>query len=427
MACTTRRESSPVPLSKFTGLPPSLSKTKCSLIRTAHLLAGIIAFTATTNSYADIEFNGFISTIGSYATEREVHGYEYKEVTLSPDSRFGLQISTNLSHRLSATGQMVARSEEQFSTELAWAYISYQAGRDTQFRMGRFRAPFFLYSDHQEVGYSYPWISPPLEVYALQFDSVEGFDLIHQIPLGPANLQIQAYAGSLDDRFALSKTDFEFKTRLRDQLGVVGTFNYDWLTLRTSFHQVSRLTLTNLGELPLPAPLGNVYGLQQAVENLNNELGGHSGVEYVLRNLMVEDVATEFAQAALRTDWRHFFFVAEGTLLTFRDGPLARQRRHFASIGTRFGDTTLYFNYSRANDLPAKLHQNIPLLGGATAGIRAALAGYTESLSLESTTYALGLRQDFYPGAAFKLEIAENEIPDNDQSNLIRFGFDLVF
>lgn len=417
-----------MPVTHFPATPRSnlsITSTLSSYLR--HLLAGLVVLAAAMNSHAEIQFNGFLSSIASYATERDVLGYEYKEVTLAPDSRFGLQISANLSDRLSATGQMVARSEEDFSAELAWAYVSYQAGRDTQFRMGRFRAPFFLYSDHQEVGYAYPWISPPLEVYALQFDSVEGFDLIHQIPLGQANLQIQAYAGSLDDRFALSKTDFEFETRLRDQVGVVGTLNYDWLTLRSSFHQVSRLTLTNLGDLPLPAPLGNVYGLQQAMENLNSALGGQAGVEYALKNLLVEDVATEFAQAALRTDWRHFFFVAEGTLLTFRNGPVARQRRHFASIGTRFDDTTLYFNYSRANDLPAKLHQGIPTLGGATAGIRAALEGYTESLSLESRSYALGLRQDFHPGAAFKLEVIQNEIPTNDQSNLIRFGFDLVF
>lgn len=391
------------------------------------LLASLATFVSATKSHADIQFNGFLSSIASYTTEREVLGYEYKEVTLAPDSRFGLQIRADLSDRVSATGQMVARSQDGFATQMSWAYLSYQAGRDTQFRMGRFRAPFFLYSDQQEVGYAYPWISPPLEVYALQFDSVEGIDMIHQIPLGPTNLQIQVYAGSLDDSFALSKTDFEFETRLRDQVGVVGTLTYDWLTLRSSFHQVSRLTLTNLGELPLPAPLGNVFGLQGALQNMHNELGGHAGVEHALDNLLVEDVATEFAQAAIRTDWRQFFFVAEGTLLTFRGGPLARQRRHFASVGTRFGDSTVYFNYSRANDLPAKLHQGIPAIDEATTAMRSVLIGYAESMSLNSQSYALGLRQDFQPGVAFKLEIIENQIPHNNQSNLIRFGFDLVF
>jgi hypothetical protein len=52
-----------------------------------------------------------------------------------------------------------------------------------------------------EVGYAYPWIRPPQEVYLLNnpLNTVNGIELLLQFPVGPGTLSFQPYLGSNRD------------------------------------------------------------------------------------------------------------------------------------------------------------------------------------------------------------------------------------
>lgn len=373
------------------------------------------------------KLSGFINAIGGYATERPTLGYEADNLTFTHDSLLGLQISSPLTEKISATGQVVARGSESYTAEAAWAYLTLDLSDSTKFRMGRFRTPFFLYSDFLDVGYAQHWIRPPEEVYALQFDSIDGMDISYNTSFGRMDSQLQMYFGSADDKFMLSKQDAELDVRLREQMGVVGTLNYQWFTARASFHQVTRLTIENFQALTLPQPFGDIEGLAQSIIALDRQYDFGRNADFVLEHLDVKEVAAEFSEFAVKLHWPGFFIIGEGTLLIFDDSLLAKQRRHLASVGTHFGDTTLYATYARANDEPVDLASAIPNNPGVTDGVRRTLAGLTSAVSLESETTTLGVRYDLNPGAAFKLEISENTIPQHNQSNLMRFGFHLVF
>lgn len=392
-----------------------------------HKWASLALVAASPAVYAQVQINGFLNVVGGYASEREHLRYTAEELSFQPNSAFGLQVSSDVGEHTSVTGQFVTRGSSDFQVEAAWAYMTHRVSDTSAFRAGRFRTPFFLYSDHLDVGYAQHWVTPPREVYALQFDSINGVDFSHQFPIGPLDAKLQLYLGSANDDFVTEANDEELELELREQLGIVGTLNYRWLTVRASFHQVSDFTIANFTEIQLPAPLGSVAGLRAAIATVDDQHGLGPGARYVLNNLQVTDAAVEFAEAAIKLEWTRFFIVGEGSLLTFDHGPLAEQRRHYLSMGTRTGDLTFYGSYARADDAEAELAASLPTIAGVTEGLSAALEGLTSSLMLVSETSTIGLRYDFEPGAAFKVELAENQLPSTEDSYLIRVGYHLIF
>ncbi|MGS0696018.1 hypothetical protein [Shewanella sp. 0m-4] len=87
------------------------------------------------------------------------------------DTIFGLQLDIDVFDGLSASGQVVKRTQDNWSDpELEWAYLSYGFD-DFELRAGRLRLPVFLVSEYYYVSQAYPWIRPPQEVY----DSILGF------------------------------------------------------------------------------------------------------------------------------------------------------------------------------------------------------------------------------------------------------------
>lgn len=373
------------------------------------------------------EVSGFISAIGGYAMERPTLGYDADDLTFERNSLLGLQISERLGDKISATGQLLARGSDRYNAEVTWAYLTYEFSQTTQLRMGRLRTPLFFYSDFLHVGYAQHWVSPPDEVYGLPFDSVNGMDLNYMFSLGRTDAKLQMYFGSSQGDYTPTHTDTPLNIRLREQMGVVGSLNRSWLSARLSFHQVTRLTIENFTDQLLPAPFNDVSGLAAAIADLGGIYGFEENANFVISQLELRDVTAEFSEAAIKLQGQHLFLIAEGTLLTFDDSAIAKQRRHLLSLGTQLRDTSLYLTYARANDEPVDLAGAIPLIPGVTDSFQLVLSALTQSLSLESETTSIGLRHDLTTGAAIKLEISENTLPHNDQSNLVRFGFHLVF
>lgn len=122
-------------------------------------------------------------------------------VNFRTDSTLGLQVNAQVDDQVTLMGQLVARESdaEDFSYTADWAYAQYQFTDNLAGRVGRMRMPIFLVSDYIEVGYAYPWIRPPAEVYALSsfLATYNGTDAVFNTQLGSLELQLQPYAGNL--------------------------------------------------------------------------------------------------------------------------------------------------------------------------------------------------------------------------------------
>jgi hypothetical protein len=115
----------------------------------------------------------------------------------SADSRLGLQISAKVNEDISITGQLLAKArEENSNVEADWAFINYRLSEQFSVRAGKIKFPTFLISDYYEVGYAYPWIRPPQEVYSSNpITTLNGMDLLARFRFGDLSLLVQPYFG----------------------------------------------------------------------------------------------------------------------------------------------------------------------------------------------------------------------------------------
>ncbi len=115
----------------------------------------------------------------------------------STDSRLGLQISAKVNPDISVTGQLLAKANKDNSNvEADWAFVSYRVNEPLSIRAGKIKFPTFLISDYYEVGYAYPWIRPPQEVYySNPITTLNGVDVLAKYRFSNMTLLFQPYYG----------------------------------------------------------------------------------------------------------------------------------------------------------------------------------------------------------------------------------------
>ncbi len=382
-------------------------------------------------SVADIEWNGFLTAAGGMSSPDEgdsLAGYE-EDLTFNQDTKLGLQLRAPISDKLSATGQIVARGSEDYEVDMAWAYLSYQASDSTALRMGRFRTPFYLYSDYLEVGYAYHWISPPADVYSLPADSIDGVDVVYQAPLGSVDVSAQIYAGSINSDFVQGGQEID--TRIRNQAGLALTFTYDWLTFRASHHEAQKVSFGGLENVYLAPEIGTIGDLQTTLNGLSL-LTGDPGYAEAAGNLVVDEVKFTFDELALKVEWNNLLLVGEMTQLKADSGPVDTQNRMFVTAGYTFGSVMLHVTQTRAEDDVADIASTIPTDIPGLEATSMALAGAVNAIAEDfatpdRTTNTLGLRWDFEAGAAAKIEFSDISDTTGTDGTLLRFGIDMVF
>lgn len=187
--------------------------------------------------YSDLDLSGFISVGGgSLIDDDEINSYTGFDGAWNtdPDTTLALQATASISDKVTVTGQLIAHGAGAYEVEAEWAYVTYAATDDWRIRVGRLRSPFFTYSDFLDVGYAYPWIRPPEQVYRFLFTTVEGFDTIYTSTVGDWYSTLQAYFGRLTDETSvlgeLVPIDLQTFT------GINWSLSNDWLTVRTTWN-----------------------------------------------------------------------------------------------------------------------------------------------------------------------------------------------
>lgn len=157
---------------------------------------------------ARVQINGFM-TVGGLATTDPAYylmpdyGLVRNDFNFAAVSRIGLQVTGNLMHNLAVVGQFVADGNnslghQAYNVTADWAYLRYTPRPEIQLRAGRFRLPTLFYSENAEVGYTYPWIVLPNEVYGIDpITNLNGVSSISRLALGQSNwtFKIQSFFG----------------------------------------------------------------------------------------------------------------------------------------------------------------------------------------------------------------------------------------
>lgn len=184
----------------------------------------------------NVEFSGFVSVRGGQIREQDlVYAYKYDDrISFSKESIFGLQMNSTASENVNVSMQMTASGGDK-PVELQWAYLEYSFSTDFSARVGRLRVPGFMLSEFLNVGYAYPWVQTPEEVYGwLPFSHYEGVDLHYQTSVGSTDFRLNPYLGTTSGQ-GLSLGDYKFTDQTSEFVGLEVQASYDILSARAGY------------------------------------------------------------------------------------------------------------------------------------------------------------------------------------------------
>ncbi|HSC83923.1 MAG TPA: hypothetical protein VLC30_09935 [Pseudomonas sp.] len=124
-------------------------------------------------------------------------------------SKFGGQFQYGLTDTVGFTAQATAKpAQDEWEANVEWLYLSWQANDNLMVRGGRLRTPVYMYSESIDVGFSYPWLRLPDEVYSqVQLSNYEGADAVYTLPISFGSVAFQVAGGQAKDRDIFSLDD----------------------------------------------------------------------------------------------------------------------------------------------------------------------------------------------------------------------------
>lgn len=282
-------------------------------------------------------------------------------VSFDADTCVGLQSDIDLLDGLSATIQIITRGGSEFDATFEWAFLSYELTRNLSFAFGKRRMPLFMHSQNLEVGYTYHWIRPPGEIYYVSSTYINGPSLMFEDTFGKFNANFDIYFGTSKSEEASATAAFSQKVIAdsKDILGITAKFGLEAISVYFVLEKAdTTMTGDNLGVLPEIHSDTYSFGL-------------------------IFDIGWMFIH---------------GELISIQIDTFANSKVcGYGSLGFRIGAFTPHITYGEYNGDD----DNIPFI--------------TKSYS---TT--IGLRFDFHPSAAFKIEYAK--VVDDSAPLLVIFG-----
>lgn len=356
---------------------------------------------------SDLNVNGFLSVGASMldSNDASIAGAD-NQGGFKQDTILGLQVSKQVNDSTSLTGQLVSRGSDDYSTESAWAFVTYAATDELDLRMGRLRIPAFYYSDFLEVGYTYNLIRPPEEVYRLPFSSVDGVDVTKRFSTGNVDGTVQFYYGRYVGDFTNNGETYDADFRNLTGLSVsasMGNFGG-----RLSYNQAE---LNLQGTAPAGSPLA--LGIAGAGA-IATGLGDPSAAD----EFNIAGQVSQFVAAALTYDDGTYSALAEWTALNQETALLMDDQAWLVSVAARMGEFTPHLTYSTQKDEYESGNEGV---------IQKQLG-----LATEESSITLGLRYDYDSSTALKFEIQNNDEKtiagaDGESAMLYSVAVDLVF
>jgi len=155
-------------------------------------------------SLAEIEFSGYGSVVmGKTMKSDEVFTADFfdvgqynEDLSFKPESLFAIQARGHLEENLTYTAQLVAKGVDDFRPEFDWYYLTYRATENLSIMAGRRTIPMYYYSEFSEVGYAYPWMRPPSNLYWWQVTIFNGLHASYDMALGDYDTNITLFYGN---------------------------------------------------------------------------------------------------------------------------------------------------------------------------------------------------------------------------------------
>ena len=382
-------------------------------------LALLSAASFASASHAEIDINGFGNVVGGItSSDDQVLGFN-DTIDFSNDSLFALQVSSDISDKLSATAQIISRGEDDFDASFEWAYITYNVSPSVTFNAGRFRLPLFAYSSSLDVGYTYHWITAPSVVYDVPFNNLDG------VKLGKTGY-VSGWDYSLDVAFGTFKGETLGADNNGDNTALVsGQISNESLTLRAVY---GRATTT--------------VDLTKSSDDVGLALGlGFEGIEAagfadLADSLRIEDDTGEFVGVSVMYDNYDFFVGGEYTEVSVDNNFSNDDEAFYITAGARFGKWTPSLTYEKfessgdikyADDIAQLSNSGLP--AETIASLSSVAIGSQLAQESDYDIITAALRYDLDAGIAVKFDVQRlsDNVDDTQDGTLARMALNFVF
>lgn len=372
----------------------TFAQAQDTVTRPAWSLRGFGSAGLAYSSFADADFTTSVLKANGV-------GYSHR-VSAEVDSRLGAQLALKAGNQWSAVLQVVSeqRTNNTYHPMVEWANVKYQATPDLSLRFGRIALPIFLAADYRKVGYIYPWVRPPVEVYgAIPISNSDGVDASYRWNRHGLKNVTQVF-------FGRTKMELNNRTRLeaRRLAGFSNTTEYGPASVRLSAG-TTELTLDVVREF---FDGMRQFGPQGAA------LADHYDVDH--KRASVVSIGASY-------DPGNWFAMGEMSRMQSRSF-LGDTTSMYASTGYRFGDFTPYLSFARvrANSATTEPGLNLAGLPPAAAAAGAGVNGYLNWLLTtipQQRTVSVGTRWDCATDVAFKLQFDRITPLDGSRGTLI--------
>jgi hypothetical protein len=222
-------------------------KYKCFLAIFFGMISGIANAVAGENYSPKVTLSGFgtlgVSHSSMYYGDYTLDSTVPKGSSLSEnwsfgnDTRIAGHVNAEFSPRVSAVLQVVTEyhTPNTYQPEVEWANVKYAFTPDMFIRFGRIALPTFLNSDSRDVGYTYVWIHPPVELYRqLAIMQSDGVDAGYRNVIGGAENTFRVLF------FGKNKLERENNiSTSKDMWGFFDTIDYGPTTLHVGYQERS--------------------------------------------------------------------------------------------------------------------------------------------------------------------------------------------
>jgi len=175
-------------------------------IRVISIFTGLLVLFAPL-SHAEVEISGYATFAATKGSAKDTNGNNAnyvnslvnKNVQFDKNTHLGLQIFADVSEKIDITAVIHAGGNpDNFNAAAQWLYATYAFSDELSLRMGKYKAPFYMVSDYEDVGYAYPWVRPPLEVYSTNpIEAFSGVNMVYQSSLSDdVSMLLEVFAGS---------------------------------------------------------------------------------------------------------------------------------------------------------------------------------------------------------------------------------------
>ena len=392
-----------------------------------------------------VRFSGFARLVGGYLDVEDVHYQGYNDaISFGQHSLFALQTDVELTETLSFTTQLLAHASAARKSGVEWAYLTWRPSSDWNFKAGKMRTPFYLHSNTLDVGYTYPWIIPPQQVYTpYLFPDFTGLSAAYQFNLGAFDIETEAYWGNFEGTITV-QDESPVDVKVDNIRGLILEAWRGNLHLRAAYH---------LAHAEVKLPRSTRVQTTRFIETLRQNGFVRSA------NSLSTTGDVSFMQAGISYDTLDYFLKAEWTRMsadvstmftiqpydsyylsggyTFHPFELPiTAHATFASL-TATGTPRPVNEISTSPFLPPRVNAQLSALQSVYTGI----FDFRRGLSDDVRSLTVGLRWDVNPSVALKAEwvhlrgerdnrsfFTVDQAPNFDRkANLFLLGLEWVF